>query len=434
MLALVMGTAGCDWTMFGAGPAHTRDNASETAIGVANVATLANAWTEATGGAIGSSPAVANGVVYVGSTDGKLYAYSLTATCVTRAHVGCPPVWTATTGGAVISSPAVVNGVVYVGSYDGKLYAFDAAGSTGCSGTPKVCAPLWTASTINSHFSPGIFSSPVVVNGVVYVGSENAGTLYAFDAAGSTGCSGTPKTCKPLWTAATGAGIDSSPAVANGVVYVGSEDHDLYAFDAAGSTGCSGTPKTCTPLWTAATGAAVDSSPAVANGEVFVGSYDGKVYAFDATGSFHCSGTPKTCTPEWVATTGDAVLSSPAVANGVVYVGSDDGKLYAFAANCLHRGGPNDIEPCPLWTATTGAAVFSSPAVANGVVYVGSADHNLYAFDAAGSAGCTSSRPITCTALWSATTGDVVFSSPAVANGVVYVGSYDAKLYAFRLP
>ena len=39
--------------------------------------------------------------------------------------------WTATTGAAVHSSPAVVNGVVYVGSADGNLYAFDATGNTG---------------------------------------------------------------------------------------------------------------------------------------------------------------------------------------------------------------------------------------------------------------------------------------------------------------
>jgi outer membrane protein assembly factor BamB len=34
---------------------------------------------------------------------------------------------------------------------------------------------------------------------------------------------------------------------------------------------------------------------------------------------------------------------------------------------------------------------------------------------------------------WQATTGSYIFSSPAVANGVVYVGSYDDKLYAFAL-
>ena len=76
-----------------------------------------------------------------------------------------------------------------------------------------------------------------------------------------------------------------------------------------------------------------------------------------------------------------------------------------------------------LWSYTSGSYVFSSPAVANGVVYVGSADDNLYALKAS-----------TGTLLWGYTTGHYVNSSPTVANGAVYVGSYDGKLYAFGLP
>jgi outer membrane protein assembly factor BamB len=72
-------------------------------------------------------------------------------------------------------------------------------------------------------------SNPAVANGLVYAGSEVA-DLYAFDAAGVTNCSGTPKTCAPVWTGATGSGFVESPAVANGTVYVGSGDSNLYAF------------------------------------------------------------------------------------------------------------------------------------------------------------------------------------------------------------
>jgi outer membrane protein assembly factor BamB len=36
--------------------------------------------------------------------------------------------------------------------------------------------------------------------------------------------------------------------------------------------------------------------------------------------------------------------------------------------------------------------------------------------------------------LWSFATGSYVESSPAVADGVVYVGSLDGKVYAFGLP
>jgi outer membrane protein assembly factor BamB len=339
--------------------------------------------------------------------------------------------WTGVTGGSVASSPAIANGVLYVGSNDGKLYAFDAPGVTGCSGTPTTCAPLWTATTSGS-----VASSPAVANGVVYVGSSDF-KLYAFDAAGVTGCSGTPKTCSPLWTAATSGPIKSSPAVANGVVYVGSDDNELYAFDANGVMNCSGTPKTCLPLWTGPTTGPIDSSPAVSGGVVYIGSLDHGLYAFDANGVMNCSGTPKTCLPLWTGPTNDQLLPSPAVVGGVVYVGSADDKLYAFDAAGV-TGCSGTPKTCHrLWTGATANIVRSSPAVADGVVYVGSEDGNFYAFDASGTTGC-SGTPKTCSPLVmlaaGALTHTIIESSPAVANGVVYVGSDDDNLYAFGLP
>jgi outer membrane protein assembly factor BamB len=137
----------------------------------------------------------------------------------------------------------------------------------------------------------------------------------------------------------------SSPAVANGVVYVGSESSGVYALNA--STGAL--------LWSYFTGDgyAVDSSPAVANGVVYFGSADNNVYALTAsTGALL-----------WSYTTGDYVNSSPAVANGVVYIGSADGDVYALNAS----------SGALLWSYTTAKGIgYSSPAVANGVVYVGS--------------------------------------------------------------
>ncbi len=95
-----------------------------------------------------------------------------------------------------------------------------------------------------------VYSSPAVANGVVYVGSVN-GTVYALDA----------KTGAKVWNYATGDQIYSSPAVANGVVYIGSWDNNVYALNA----------KTGAKLWSYATGARVDSSPAVVNGMVTSG-------------------------------------------------------------------------------------------------------------------------------------------------------------------
>jgi outer membrane protein assembly factor BamB len=67
--------------------------------------------------------------------------------------------------------------------------------------------------------------------------------------------------------------------VANGVVYVGSFDHNVYAFPAS----CGSGNAICTPLWQGTTGAAIESSPAVVNGVVYAGSDDGNLYAFDLT-------------------------------------------------------------------------------------------------------------------------------------------------------
>jgi outer membrane protein assembly factor BamB len=66
-------------------------------------------------------------------------------------------------------------------------------------------------------------------------------------------------------------------------------------------------------------------------------------------------------------------------------------------------------------------------------VYIGSADKSLYAFDAAGTSNRCSGTPKTCNPLWTGATADEVYSSPAVVNGVVYVGSLDNRLYVFGL-
>ena len=61
---------------------------------------------------------MAEGVIYVGSTDGSTYALDAVAGDL---------LWRYETGSYVYSSPAVVNGVVYVGSADNHVYALDAS-------------------------------------------------------------------------------------------------------------------------------------------------------------------------------------------------------------------------------------------------------------------------------------------------------------------
>ena len=68
-------------------------------------------------------PAVANGLVYVGSDDGNIYALNVK---------DGSKLWNYNTSKAVWSSPTVVNGVVYVGSDDGNVYALNADMGLSC--------------------------------------------------------------------------------------------------------------------------------------------------------------------------------------------------------------------------------------------------------------------------------------------------------------
>jgi outer membrane protein assembly factor BamB len=286
------------------------------------------------GGAVSSSPAVGSNNVFVGSTNGTIKAFALATGALQ---------WSATTLGAV-SSPAIDGSRLVVGSNDHNVYAFDAGGVSNCSGTPKTCTPLWTATT-----GGAVQSSPAVVNGVVYIGSDD-GKLYAFNETNGA----------LLWTATTAGSITASPAVGGGSVFVGSADHKVYAFDAAGNTNCAGAPKVCSPLWSVTTAAVVDSSAAVVGGVVYVADESGVLRALDAT-----NGTSK-----WSVLLGSGAKSSPAVAGGVIYIGTRVGLVKAYAVS----------NGASLWSTTTGGPVLASPAVMDSRVYVGSEDASVYSF------------------------------------------------------
>src|SRR5439155_2770538 len=85
-----------------------------------NASTLASVWQTTIGVNLASSPAVSGGIVYVGSSDGKLYALSASTGQILWS-------FTTTAGMAVVSSPVVRNGVVFVGSDDAKVYAISAS-------------------------------------------------------------------------------------------------------------------------------------------------------------------------------------------------------------------------------------------------------------------------------------------------------------------
>ncbi|MGO9753672.1 MAG: PQQ-binding-like beta-propeller repeat protein [Solirubrobacteraceae bacterium] len=432
-----------EWSQVGYGPDRTGYQPDETTIGLGNVGSLAAARTYATGGSP-SPPLLVDGILYSDS-GGHLQAFDATGmTDCSTAPVNCTPLWTAAT--AYFDGMTIADGEVFVTDDEG-VQAFDAAGSTDCSGTPTVCSPLWATSThtvTGPAFSPGS-GSPVVANGVLYVPGYGDGLalaqggayVSAFDPAGSTDCTGSPKVCVPMWTTTgppTSTGNSGSPAISNGVLYIA--DGTLFAFDAAGSTDCSGTPTVCAPLWTASltSSGPTYAAPSVANGTVFVSSWYGGLYAFDAAGSTNCSTAAgvTTCTPLWRATGLGSIGGRPAVANGVVYVSSPAGVSAFDAAGSTNCSGAVTARTCaPLWgTGANGVGdPNSSPAVANGVVYV-TGIGVTYGYDAAGTANCSITKGVTtCAPLWTAA-GFVGGGSPAIVNGVVFVNS-DATATAF---
>jgi outer membrane protein assembly factor BamB len=114
-------TSSANWPMYRGDPAL---------VGVAMGSLsdqLALRWTFKTEGPVKSSAAIENGMVYVGSDDGQVYALDL--------RHGQKQ-WAFKTGGPVESSPLLLAEGLYVGSSDAMLYALSKPMAS-CSGNMR---------------------------------------------------------------------------------------------------------------------------------------------------------------------------------------------------------------------------------------------------------------------------------------------------------
>jgi outer membrane protein assembly factor BamB len=314
-------------------------------------------WNYTTSGGISSTAAVANGMVFIGTTNGKFYALNMSTGKL---------IWNITAGN-LYSSPAVADGMVFIGSdYNSSVFAFDIFSGK----------KLWNYTTGGS-----IWSSPVVSNGRVFIGSNNRGVLSLNEFNGQL-----------VWNYTVGNSIYSSPAVVDGRVFIGAYNNKFYALNM--STG--------KLIWNITTGGVVSCTPAVVSSTVFISSWDGKVYAFKAS----------TGQKVWNYTIGGQLFSSPAIANGIVFMGSygyPNGSVYALNMSTGNK----------IWNYTIGAT-YSSPVVADGMVFIPSNVGKLYALNM-----------FTGQLIWNYTVGTIYLSSPSVADGLVFIGSQNGKLYAF---
>ena len=362
-----IGTRG--WSMWRHDPAHT-------GAGQSGPMNLTLRWNFTTGGAVVSSPSVADGIAYFGSQDKNIYAVD--------ARDG-DFIWKFATGNRIESSPAVANGKVYTGTDDGYVYCLDAYNGS-------LIWKTFAGGYVPANFNAAVIlrSSPVVVGGIVYVGSLDNKT-YALNA----------NSGNVTWAFQTNGYITSSPAVVNGTVYVLSQEPGsggLYLLNAA--TG-NEVKRITVPYQQTNRGTDLMSSPTVAEGMIFVASNKKAYYGINAT----------TGAIQWTYKDDAAdefIICSPIYDNGKLYIIDE---FYIVALNAQNGS--------TLWKSFVGAELYVSPAYADGKLYVITDQRSMYVLNA--SDGQKLSFFLTNSNSW---------SSPTLYEGRLYVGDNDWNVYS----
>lgn len=311
-------------------------------------------------------------------------------------------VWSFECEDEIRGSPIVHNGVVYVGCYDNNLYALDA----------KNGQFLWKYAT-----EGGIATRPAAQDEAIFVGSEDY-RLHAVSA--SLG--------RLIWTYYTDGPIRCSPTISHGHIFVGSDDNHLHVVnmlsgrrawraEAVGPVrstplvsservyfGCESGDFYCVDFrgelkWRFKAKRAITSSPILVEGMIYFASLDWTLYAIEAEGGWQV----------WRFRMGKPSISSPAYAEGRIFVGCADGNVYCVDARSSRE----------IWRFQTEHQVTASPVLHEDSLYIGSADGSIYCLD------FRSGRQ-----RWRFPTGGPITGTPAIADGVLYVGSLDKRLYA----
>lgn len=149
--------------------------------------------------------------------------------------------------------------------------------------------------------------------------------------------------------------------------------------------------------WRWYAGSAIESSPIVVHGVDYFGDWNGEMYALDL----------RTHRLRWRKYLGAKITSSAAIADGRLFIGDYAGRLWALSP----------ATGSTRWIGHVNGKIYGTPAVAGGRVFVPSVAYSLWAFS-------TSGRY-----LWRVPAGSYVYSSPAVAKGVVCWGSYTGTFY-----
>lgn len=337
-------------------------------------------WQFKTGAAVRSTPLVDQGKVYAGSADGFLYCLD--------AGTG-KKLWAFQAGFAINSSPAMSKDKVFFTNKKNQLFALNKL--TG----QKIWQSDLQADLPYAWGFDYYQSSPLVQAGTVYVGS-GSGAVFALNEADG----------KIKWNFKTASLVRSSPALAQNTLYFGDLSGKVYALDAA-----SGAKK-----WQFATNGdtinnerfgndfkAILASVAIKDNIAVIGGRDGYLYAINAS----------TGQEIWhYSFNGSWVISSVAIKDSVVVMGTSDGRV--VKAFNLFTGKEK-------WTHATPTIVWSSPIIVGNTVAAVVNDGFMHILDF--QTGAEKSRY---------RFGDRTFSSPVIANGVIYVGNDDGNISALQ--
>ncbi len=309
-------------------------------------------------------PSAAGGYVYTNGTigkdyngkNGKKFRFVVSATD----HKTGKAVWTHPLGGQCCARVSIAYGRLYVPHY-GEVSCFEPVGPD-YKNEPQA-APSAPAAPLAALAKPFAGKPGTPEAG----GKPKGGKDWPMYGGSPARCGLELKIGLPVkyaWKFNTGGKVKSSPVIAGGMVYAGSDSGELFALDL--STGKKKWSAKFSPPAESKTKVKwIRSAPAVADGIVVCGADDGVLRAFDAA----------TGKPKWQFRTAGRIRSSPAIVGDRVVFGSWDGRCY-----CVRL---TDGKEFWRWRAgDPGVRVYAPPAVANGRVYVGAReDKKVHALD-----------------------------------------------------
>lgn len=443
-VGVVLALGACSWGQAGHDASRAGYHPFDGGLNAANVAQVALQWSaaESVTGPNASAP-VTDGVrvfrvIRRISGNPILLAYAVDGGtgCTGQPRV-CTAIWSATLPidgpYADIPQPMVEGGKVFVGGVVGGrtvVTGYDAAGTARCSGAPRVCLPVWRADVGASSQAPDL--ALTWDSGRVYVSgpSMDQSPVVVLSGTGTQNCTGAqPVTCTPLFTT-TPVEPDALPAIANGRLFV-----DSMAFDAAGVEGC--VAQVCAPLFTFG---GDGGQNAVSGGRLYQ-AITGQVGIFDPAGVANCVGVPAYCAPRALMF-GPAGSTRIVVADDRLIAPGNDGSGGHFSLSAFDAGGslgctgaPKQCAPLwrfelpnnefPMGIGAVGALVF-----ATGSDFT--AEAHLYVLAIHPTACPSASDP--CPALQSIPLGEKATTEPVLTNGRVIVGGRDSALRVFGLP